>query len=266
MALTKNKHSKPVTLPPQNNSMNVSPFATHLMTGLLLGTSLFLACHLFWFPHPTFDAHKIGELILLTVTLGILPWPFFTLLLTSKPRSSRQKRVGLALIFIGQTAFLVPPTFIIISNRPVYIVYNSGQFNSVSWAEIRDGTTKHLRPDVPKPSFFGPAIVGAVQPDDPEARNQIMFSAAEGGADIYHTLELLVPYSQVSKEASRRSLSPSRYHSQHGGTYNSLKRLASPTGQGNDNLALLPLLIRETHATAIINRDSGKITGFALPN
>lgn len=231
----------------------------HLLLSLLVASIVFAVVYWVWFPQPFFDLARGKQLFLLVAGCDVVLGPLLTLVIfdVRKPRAELGR--DLALIACIQLAALLYGTHAMYASRPVYIAYNTGQFNVAQAGTIDDEAYRKLPRDLPRNPLLGPVLIGAVQPEDPERRNEIMFGVVEGGPDIHQIPELFVPYSSVREEVAERALDAEGFARTHGGDLAALRAIIDRHGP---DAGLLPVVLHGSYAIAVIQRASGEVLAF----
>ena len=134
----------------------------------------------------------VGMLVLVDVCLG----PLLTLVVASPKKPRRELWRDLAVIGAVQSAALVYGVHAAYVGRPVFVVFDVKQFETVSAKEL-DYTGIESLPEAQRMSIspiVGPQWVYAEPPADPEERQKIMAETLSGGPEFKNLPRLFRPW------------------------------------------------------------------------
>lgn len=234
----------------------------HILLSMVVGLSVFAVLYWVWFPQPFFELASGKRLFLLVAACDVVLGPLLTLVIFDRRKPRTELRRDLTLIACIQLAALLYGTHAMYASRPVYIVYNAGQFNVTQAGTIAPEAYQDLSGDLPGNPLLGPVVIGAVQPDDLDRRNEIMFGVVEGGPDIYEIPELFVPYAAVRHEVAEHALSAADFARTHGGNPSSLEAILDRHAASSEQAGLLPVVLNGAYAVAVVDRASGEVLAF----
>jgi hypothetical protein len=134
----------------------------------------------------------VGLLVLVDVCLG----PLLTLVVANPKKPRRELWRDLSVISAVQLTALVYGIYSAHSARPVFVVFDVKQFETVSAGELDYSGFESL-PEAKRVSssfFVGPQWVYAEPPDDPDERLRIMAETLRGGPEFKNLPRLFRPW------------------------------------------------------------------------
>ena len=225
-------------------------FGVHLLCSALIASGVFWLLYGLWYPEPLFAIASGKPLFLLMVGCDVVLGPMLTLVVFNINKPHRELRRDIGIIALVQLTALIYGAHVMYAARPVYIVYNVGQFNVVQAQMITDAAYRKMPSGITVNPLLGPEWIGAVLPTDTKRQNAVLFSAVSGGPDVYQLPEFFVPYVQVKHEIAKRALTPHEFIRRYGGNLASLQAiLAKHNAPGKDH-GLMPVLLRGAYAVA----------------
>lgn len=237
----------------------------HLACSAIIAGCVFGVLYGLWYPPPLFSVAGGKSLFLLLVSCDVLLGPILTLIVfnVSKRRSQLFRDVGL--IVLVQISALLYGTHTMYVARPVYIVYNVGQFNAVQDSMLDRSAYQKMPRSVPGVSWSGPKWIGAILPADNDERTAVMFSSAFGGPDIYQMPQYFVPYNRVKTEIANHTMTPKEFVRRYGGDLTSLQAILAKHSTPGINYGLMPIVLREGYAVATIDKATGEAIAMDAP-
>lgn len=165
----------------------ISVIVAAIASGLLLGI---------WYPSPYFHAGGAGKLLALVVGVDVCIGPLLTLLVFKAGK--RGLKFDLTVIALLQAGALAYGFHTITSSRPVFMVAAVDRFVLVNADAIsKTDLAKAKQPQWRHLSWSGPVLVAAELPKDPDARTNLLFTAAGGGKDVQDYPQYYVPYQRA---------------------------------------------------------------------
>lgn len=134
----------------------------------------------------------VGMLVLVDVCLG----PLLTLVVANPTKPRRELWRDLAVIGAVQTAALVYGVHAAYAGRPVFVVFDVKQFETVAAKELDNAGIESL-PEAQRVSIspiVGPQWVYAEPPADPEEQQRIMVATLSGGPEFKNLPRLFRPW------------------------------------------------------------------------
>jgi hypothetical protein len=238
-----------------------------------LGLSVALACVLLlvvtrlWYPAPFFALAKARDIFLMLIGCDIVLGPMMTLVIFDIRKTRRELIRDVSMIAFVQLAAMVYGVSTLLQARPAYIVYNAGQFNVVLANELVDD------PGAGEPAvsvgapWTGPKPMGARMPADGQVRSRLLFSALKGAGDVFQMPRYFVSYAEVQAEAASRARSPEALARELNLEVSSVQVALRDLPHSSDSTGLLPLVVRDRIAVAVVGRPGGELLGIApLPH
>jgi hypothetical protein len=230
----------------------------HLCISVAMGTTLLFGVLKVWYPSPLFELAAGKDLFLLVLGCDLTLGPLLTLVVfnTSKPRAELVRD----LIVIGTVQLLALGygVWTVLQVRPVFIVYNAGQFNVTLANEVVQVDGGEPVQALP---WWGPRTVAVKLPDNADDRNRITFSSIEGRGDVFQMPAYFVLYSTAKDEVIRYARSPEEL----------AEKLRLPTEvvvaavreeMAGRRVGVLPLVVRRNVAVVAVSLDDARILGI----
>lgn len=211
---------------------------------------------LVWYPPPLFQLlGGFGLLFLLTgvdVSLG----PLLTFVVFKSGKKGLKFDLSV-IAFLQISAFLYGAS-VVFGNRPGYIVFVKDRFEVVRVVDVDPQELAKAKIERFRGFPMGkPQFIGSVFPTDRREAEELLFSSLQGGADVpqlpkyYADLEV-VRSDMVAKSmplAALRKLNPEAVAS--------IDRLPGELGRKESELGFLPLRVRGSDATVIVDKIAG---------
>lgn len=136
-----------------------------------------------WYPNQLDIATGVTSIFLLVLGVDVLLGPVLTLIVFN-PLKKELKRDILIIVLI-QLAALIYGMQSVYAGRPIYVAFNIDRFDLVQASDIAPESFVDARLEqfksVPR---WGVELVFAKRPDDPDERQELLFGALSGGADL----------------------------------------------------------------------------------
>ena len=156
-----------------------------------------------WYPSPLAEFsgfYKMSQIILLT-NLCLGPILIFIIY---KEHKKKLKQDLLVLAIIQVSAFLFG-AYSIYLKHPAYLVFTVDRFTLVSEKEITSDKIQY--PQLQTSFFSSPKLVFAQRPENPKARNELLFSVLfEGKPDLDRRAEYYEPFANHLTSVLKRSI------------------------------------------------------------
>lgn len=214
-----------------------------------------------WYPGALAGAQGVSRLVLILIAVDVVIGPLITLIVYVPGKKSL--RFDLAVIAAMQTTALLYGLQAIHGGRPAYVVFNVDRFDVVAVKDVVPDSLQRA-PDGLGLNRWRPRWVAARLPADPEARTDLMFSAAGGGADLPQLPEYFVP-PEAERAAMLRRLRPLRELR----ALNELDDAAWQTllddfGRSESALGYLPMVANAQDGAVILDAQTGEVLGLRL--
>lgn len=232
----------------------------HLVLSAGIAIAVLLGMKLIWYPDPYFEAMGAGGLILILVAVDVVIGPLITLIVFNlkKPELKRD----LLIVVLLQLAALVYGMNAVFISRPVYAVFNVNRFDVVVASEINPAELeKAQRTEFKSLPWWGPQIIAAKLPTDKKEFDAVLFSAASGGADVYHLPRHYVPYADEMGRAKSKAKPLAILREKTGGAA-LVERFITQNGQQEMRLGFVPFHGRKKDFAVVLELDTGKVAGY----
>lgn len=227
-----------------------------------LGISVFVAVVsvtsmiLVWYPPPLFQLLGGFELLFLLTGVDVSLGPLLTFVVFKSGKKGLKFDLSV-IAFLQLSAFLYGAS-VVFANRPGYIVFVKDRFEAVRVVDVDPSELAQARIDRFRSFPMGsPQFIGSAFPTDLREAQELLFSSLRGGPDVpqlpkyYADLEV-VRGTMVEKSmplAELRKLNPQAVAS--------IDRLPRELQRKESELGFLPLRIRGSDATVIVDRTAG---------
>jgi hypothetical protein len=142
--------------------------------------------------------------------------------------------------------------------RPAYIVFNKDRFDVVRAFEVDAKSRSNASAPYKTNPWFGPQyVVAAVPKGDEKRREEVLFSALEGGPDVPHMPDLYSPYENSDKTqvtGKARDLTDLVNHNVDQEKTRSI--ISQFTG---NEFAFLPMRSSDTDMAVVVRKANGEI-------
>ncbi len=234
----------------------------HLAISMLVAAAAAALIFLVWYPPPLAAMQGVDALVMLMVAVDVVLGPLLTTVIYRPGK--RSLKFDLAVIAALQLAALGYGLQTIFVGRPALIVFNVDRFDVVSAAAVDPASYRaSLADGKPALPWFGPAWRAAFAPTEVEARNALLFSSLQGGADLPQLPQLHRPYDEAREMVRLRLVPLDRLHAANqlsDAGWQAL--LASCGGLPAERLGYLPLIARARDGVVVVARDDGRIVGI----
>ena len=234
----------------------------HFIVSAVVLSLVFLWVAQVWYPGNLMWFTGAGALLLIMLVVDVLLGPLCTFAVYNPKKASL--RFDLSVIVSIQLAALAYGVFTLWDGRPAYLVYNVDRISVVTAAELNIPETRNANGGTlwyPLPQF-GPKLIGAELPSDPELLNDLTIESALGGRDLPQLPQYYVDFDSV---ASSAGLAAKELHNLGVGDESARKKIDAlllQKGVGADGVGYLPVQTGRDDFVAILNRNTGEVLGF----
>lgn len=233
-------------------------FGIHLFGSVCVALASAALVYQLWYPAPLAEATGVTQIFLLLLTVDVVIGPVITLLVfnTAKKELKRDLFIVLLLqlcaLFYGlQTVFIA---------RPVYMVFNAGQFDL---AYANDFTEEKLA-KATKPAFkslplWGPETIAASMPDDPKKMGEIVLGALTGKDDLPQMPEYFQPYLDKKADVIKAIKPIESLRKTNANSVQEVDALIERYAQVKAGIGYLLLIGKVKELTVVVARDSAEI-------
>jgi len=238
----------------------------HLLISASVATLVLVVMLEIWYPRPLFEAAGGANLLFILVSVDVVIGPLVTLLIFDTAKKSlRALKFDLAVIAFLQLSALGYGLYTLFEARPVFIVYTNDRLDVVAPSDIPpEEMAKVDRAHFPGVPLMGPRLVAAEIPADPGERNRILFSSLAGGPDLQCFPQYYRPFESASAKVLEHARPVSELIRRHPEGKPELDRRLRALGRTSDELRYLPVHARVMSFTALIDRATGAVLGYAM--
>ncbi|MDM4772803.1 TfpX/TfpZ family type IV pilin accessory protein [Solimonas sp. SE-A11] len=238
----------------------------HLALSLLVAVLVILIIFRVWYPGALAELQGVSHILLIMLAVDVCLGPLLTVIAFNPRKSLRELRVDLGLIGAVQIAALVFGVSTIAQGRPTYLVFNIDRFSLVSPVDLdsRGLEIATHRAGVGGLSWLGPRTVSARLPADPKAREEILFSALNGGGDLAQRPEWYLPYEDERETALKKLRPIAELKKANGLTEPQWRALLDGLGEDPARIGYLPLMAyNKREGVVFIDRRTAEIVSTA---
>jgi hypothetical protein len=243
---------------PQLAMTKLRAFAIHLAASttiflVFLGIMFFI-----WYPTPYFEVDGGWKVLRVLVGVDVVLGPLLTLILF-KPGKPGLK-FDMSCIVLMQLSALLYGGTITYQQRPAFVVFGVDRFTSIPAAEVEFDKLKY--PELKRSVSLGPVLAKAHFPEDPKARQELMFGVVFGGEkDIEFRPELYEPYQPDPQELRTHSLDLTRITALSPEAKETVDRFIARQGGRLEDYLYLPLQGKNKDIVMVLSPQTGMPTG-----
>jgi hypothetical protein len=230
----------------------------HLLLSALVGTAVFLAMILVWYPPPYFQASGGNDLVLLILGVDVTLGPLLTTAVFNPAKGMRKLRFDLVVIACFQLAALIYGVYVMFTARPAYLVYAVDRFDLVMANLLPESELAKAQPPYDRKPIGKPPTVGARIPEDPKLKEESLFTAL-GGIDLPQQPRFYVPYADVARDAAARAQPLDALRKLNPADSERIDAIVRESGGNADKLAFLSARAPNRDFAVIVDKSSGAI-------
>ena len=225
----------------------------HLGFSVLVAVTSVTSMILVWYAPPLFQLLGGFELLLLIVGVDVALGPLLTFVVFKSGKKGL--RFDLSVIALLQLSALIYGASVVFVARPGYIVFVRDRFEVVRTADIEPSRLAEARIERFRSFPLGrPQFIGSVLPTDPREVQELIFSALNGGPDVAELPKYYADLEVVRDAMVGRSLPLAELKKLNPEAIASIDRLPGELGRRESELGFLPLRVRRSFATVIVDR------------
>ena len=233
-------------------------FGVHLLGSLVVALLTSALVFLVWYSWPLPIATGVTEIFVLLLSVDVVIGPCLTLAVFNLEKKELKRDLAIVLLLqIGALFYGLHTVFIA---RPVYLVFNTDRFDLVYANDLSgEKLSKVSDPEFQSIPLFGTKVIAARNPEDVRARNEILFSAVQGGDDLPQMPQYYVAYSDEKNQVLRRMKTLDEiksFNRDGGGSVDALNRKYASIKAG---VGFLPLRGKVEDLAVIVRRDSAEV-------
>jgi hypothetical protein len=233
-------------------------FGMHLAISIGIAIVCFCLVFLVWYPGFLAYASNVTNIFLLLLLVDVVIGPIITLVIYNPLKKELSR--DLLIVGIIQISALIYGLHAVFVTRPVYIVFNVGQFdltyaNDISEKNLKlaSGGAYHSLP------VWGPQLVSVVLPSDPKLLSAIIISSVTGKDQIQAQPQYFTEYTKQKTEILK-SLKPlERLQTFNKDRAWAVTALIKKYQNQRIDVGYLPLLAKTHNLTLVIDRSSAEI-------
>jgi len=238
----------------------------HLVVSVSLAVLLILLVTQVWYPAPLFELVQGRDIFFLIVGCDITLGPAMTMVILDIRKSRRELVRDIAVIACVQLAALSYGIYALAQVRPAYIVFNVARFNVTLANELVSGINAAPDEDRPSAPWTGPRLVGARLPQDAQANSDMIFSALKGRGDVFQIPSYFVDYRDVKSDVIAHAQTVAEISKELMVERAVVEQVTASYRQRGLAFGLLPLVLRQTAALAVVDSKTGDLLGIeAIP-
>lgn len=236
-------------------AFRVRLFLSHLLISAGAVGALVAVVLLIWYPRPLFTLQGAPFILMIVVFVDAVIGPLLTLIVASPKKPRRELIRDLAIIGTLQVAALAYGTHSLFIARPAFVVFNADRFDAVVANELVENPALPYRnPRFKTAPVFQPVWVAARPPDSVQERNELLFSAVQGGPDIKDVPALYEDWPPAGGIEPRRLKPLSELAATSTDGRRAGERGMRLSGLAENDLVYVPLVGRERTGVVILNR------------
>ena len=214
-----------------------------------------------WYPAPFHLIAGGTSLFLILVSVDVVLGPALTLVAASPGKSRREFRRDVAVIVALQLAGFCYGAYTIALARPVYESFEVDRFRVVTAADIEAAELEKAPPGLRALPWFGPELVAAVVPADPDDRlKSIQLGLA--GIDLSMVPSNWRPYESQHDAVWRAAKPTAALVARYPDTAGELAKAAGAAGKAPGELRFLPLVSRQVSWVMLLAPPDARPAGY----
>lgn len=235
----------------------------HLLGSLLLASLAALLVFKVWYPAPLASAQGVDQILLLLIGVDVVIGPLITTLVFVP--NKKGMLMDIIIIVTLQLSAMLYGMHTIFAARPALIVFNVDRFDVVAAADMQaEGLEIAEAKGKPGLPWFGPKVVAAILPDDPEQRTKILFSAVQGGPDLPQLAQWQVPYTTAKDAVIKHTHPLAELKAQNDLSSTAWVEFLQSLGGAADDFGYLPMRAKTKDGAVIIKAHSAQIVRIVL--
>ncbi len=230
----------------------------HLFLSALIIFSFLAIVYFVWYPYPFYITEGLSYIIIILLGVDLVLGPVMTLILYKKKK--KYLLLDLSIIIIIQSSAFIYGAMTIADGRPVYIVFATDVYKSVSPSMIDINTIKYPRL---KYSFFSkPIYIYATAPQDPAERTKLLWDTLSGGNDIEQLPKYYQEYKLNLKLVREKKYSYKKQLLKNPELNQKLENTLNSHKLTVDEIGLYPFMGNEQAVVVVISLKSGRIIDY----
>lgn len=126
-------------------------FATHLVSSIFIVSIFFYIVFFIWYPYPFYELHSTNDIAPILAGVDVILGPLITFIIFNARKPVAELARDISIVVVIQLGALIWGMYAIYSVRPVFNVFISDAFHSVTLEKI---DLKKLKNNIEAPGFF----------------------------------------------------------------------------------------------------------------
>jgi len=182
----------------------IKAFTSHLVASALIALAAVVIVFHLWHPAPLHTAVGVTHIFLIVIAVDAIIGPLLTLLIYKVGKKTLA--IDLTMITLLQLFALYYGLSSVAEGRPAWLVFAVDRFDLVRILDIDERKLDQAELKYQHPSLLGPQWVSAINPTDPEERNELIMESVFAGVDIAQRPNLYAPLNSQKAEIQKRLL------------------------------------------------------------
>ncbi|HRD65141.1 MAG TPA: TfpX/TfpZ family type IV pilin accessory protein [Candidatus Competibacter sp.] len=234
-------------------------FAIHLVASTIIFLIFLGIMLLAWYPNPYFEVDGGWIVLKVLISVDLVLGPLLTLILFKPGKPGL--RFDMGCIILMQLGALLYGGTIIYHQRPLFVVFAVDRFTTIPASEI--DLVKLQHPELKHAVDIHPFFAQAHFPEDPKARQDIMFAVLSGREkDIEFRPELYEPYRPDLQQLKSRSIDIQQITTLDAQAKQAVERFITRQGGRLEDYLYLPLKGKNKDIVMVLSPTDGMPAGF----
>jgi hypothetical protein len=244
----------------------------HFAISAVIASLVLTLVYFGWYRSVLSTTEAVGTILLIMVAIDIVLGPLMTMVVY-KP-NKKSLKFDLTVIALIQLGFLAYGVYTVHLARPAYLVFVKDRFEAVAvtdWPETAQQALENKPNPATERAFFGPVFVGAKSPEDANSKQELLFSAAGGGADIGQMPQYYVPFEaqRLTVAANARPIAELKDTNKKDAAQvatidSTVEKLAKQSGVKPENIGYLPLKGKQADGVVLVDKAKATVLGMYL--
>ncbi len=223
------------------------------------GTALALI-YFVWYYGALAELQGVDHLVLILIGVDVTLGPLLTTIIFNPTKARHLLRFDLSLIATVQLAALIYGLHTVFIARPVYIVFNTDRFTIVTAQEvIADSLDRARRQGGADLPWGRPRLVASRLPQEPKAREALMFLTLETGTDVPQYPEWYVPYASDVHTVVQRARDLGELEPFNASSHPDWEKFRAEFTDNQQHLGYLPVVGKARDGVALVDGASGRL-------
>lgn len=233
-------------------------FGMHFLCSIILIAVSAILIFFVFYPGLIAYASGVTEIFMLLVFVDAVLGPLITLIIFDTKKKELKR--DLLTVVVIQLIALFYGLWIMFSARPVFVVFNTNQFDVVYANEISASSLARVQDkNFSSLPLLGPVYLGARLPSDPNEAQKIIMNAIAGGDDVQHMPEYYISYQEISADIINHAKPLSDLQIFNEKNTDKVKELINHYLSVSDKVGYVPLRARVRDLTLIIDKETANI-------